>query len=122
MNEKIKESLELILEYVKQSESFIKEQSPLLIQEIINYYTIWYLSTGIIMLLLSNILFFKLYKQTNKMSGNELDILDKFLARTILITIYIYTMMITFIDLSNFLKVYITPRLFIIEYLNNLLK
>lgn len=118
MKEKVLENLNYFLEYIKQGTDFIKDQAPLYIQELVTYHCALYTSLviiGIIGIITCIILIKKALKY------NSYNDLDKQMTYFIFaMVIGIVSAFFVFLNFSLMLKTWLAPRVFIMDYLMQL--
>lgn len=121
LKEKLNESLTHIIDWVErngnEAENFLREQTPLVIQELINWNFYFSLILGTIFLLLGVILLFLLkpvYKWLSKTQDGEL------IGLHVVVSVAMFFLSIIYFIQS--LKITIAPRLFILEYIKSLIE
>lgn len=124
MNKQTENQLNYILQYiesgVKQTEDFAAEQVPLIIQEILMYNGF---VSGLLCVLSITALVIMFFAVIGKgwFKNIDKDMVD--ITSVILFFPLIFPLIvILFLNVSSFLKIVFAPRLYLIEYVSNLIK
>lgn len=123
MKEEILKNFSIFLDYAKQSVDFVKDQAPLYVQELIKYNICVYLFYSIIcalFLFIGIILAIIAYKLDKKSYYEYEGII--MLCTFISITCIPTSIGLLVYNIKMFLTVYIAPRVFVMDYLLNLVK
>ena len=122
MNEKIENNIEQILNYLQEgvqtAGSFVAEQTPLLIQEILSYHLLYHgtwLSIGVLLLL--SVIFCFVY------FARKIDWSDGIESIYLLGVIgFVASIGIILGNVFTFIKIIVAPRLYLLEYVSDLIK
>lgn len=118
MEEKIIEYSDKIFEALQSGAGFASEQAPLLIQEILTYYTIMYLCWSIFLGIVTVFTAFLLFKYWGQA---DLGDSDEFFMGLLLTVFWCFPFGIFMFILSYLVKVTTAPRLFLLERITSLL-
>ena len=126
MNEQLQEQMAQILEVVKtsvtQTSGFVIEQMPLIVQELLLYkrisYTMGFITPLLIIILV--VFIWKKYILTNKKVMRKGEDFNGLIFLTAIMVIP--SIMVMFINFLNMIRVWVAPRVFLIEYVSGLIK
>lgn len=120
MKEELMKNLEVILDYVKQGEDFVKEQAPLFIRELITY-EIWVYSIWIIISIIVFTISMFVFKYNYKIYKNEFIDEELHFSCMVISSILALAMFIVFsCCITELIKVCLAPRYFLMQCLLNL--
>lgn len=128
MSDKIKDNLEQIVEYLKEAAQkgaeFAQEQTPILIDEILTYYSIVYgvyVGVGVILMFISYKMVRRAIRKYNEIEEKNSDMEDeagKVLVPSFAALVLGISGIITFFKyIAIFIKVTMAPRLFLLDYI-----
>ena len=124
MNEKIENNIEQILNYLQEgvetAGSFVVEQTPLLIQEILTYNLIFHgILVGFGILIAVTLISITLYVLP-KLDRNNVDQVMTFIIGNLLG--WGASIALIFCNVFAAIKIYFAPRLYLLEYVSDLIK
>ena len=119
MEEKLTEYADKIIELVEAGVSFTGEQAPILIQEILTYYTVYHSIWAFGSFIFTSILWYIVYRiftSDETVTDDE----DAFLTVGIFTIFSLPSLVLTAVNVMNVIKINVAPRLYLLEKISSL--